>query len=136
MFDRDLLATASGADLTAEDLDLDAYLEINPDGTRRLRLAYPFAITVKRDGGPKQEETVDQLHFRRPKAGHLDLLANATDRTALRDLRTLMAALTGVEAKLLGDNLDGVDFMRAAMVVAGFFPTSPSRATGERSPAS
>lgn len=104
------------------DLDLDTYLTENPDGTKTLKLEYPFAIGEKVGGGDWQDRDVKELNFRRPKAGDLDLLEKITDKNVFAPTRVFVAALCGIAAETLRKEMDAVDSFRALEVSMGFLP--------------
>lgn len=127
----------AGLDALIDAVDLEDYLEVNPDGTKTLRLAYPFEIQVNAGRGA-EAQTVETLRLRRPKAREIDMIENARpggQSKAFRGFaRALIAEPAAIPEKYVED-MDAEDSLRLLAVAASFFPKLKS-ATGEAPPTS
>jgi len=125
----------AAASLELPDLDLDAYLTVNPDGTKDLRVQYPIDIEVK-DGRGARTEKLDRLHFRRPCGKEMDMLEAIGEKETFKRIRAIAGSLTGHDPRVL-ERLDVDDLTRLQKVTLDFFPQPRPKAfpaTGGSSP--
>lgn len=127
----------SGLDSLIDAVDLEDYLDVNPDGTKTLRLAYPFDIQVNAGRGA-ESVAVEALRLRRPKAREIDMLESARPGSQSKVLRAFARALI-VEPSPLPEkyveDMDAEDSLRLLAAGASFFPKLKP-ATGEAQPTS
>lgn len=123
----------AGLDSLLDEVDLSEHVSDNPDGSKTLRLEYPFSIRVN-----GEDVAVDGLRLRRPKARELDAIENMPPGKQNKALRSFAHGLIvdppGVPGSRI-DDMDAEDAIRLVAAAASFFAKLRSK-DGEKQPTS
>lgn len=113
------------------DIDLTDWIAEGEAGAAILRLEYPIARTVKRNGRAEAAEPIEELVLHRPRMRDLEQLdlQDARNMKSIRAMIHSMLRTQEIRQEHLLD-MDAADFTRVMAVVAGFFPKPPRRQTG------
>jgi len=115
----------------ADEIDLSEFVTEGENGAAVLRLEYPIARTVKRNGRAEAAEPIEELVLHRPRMRDLEQL-DLQDTRNMKSIRAMIHSMLRTQEirqeHLL--DMDAADFTRVMAVVAGFFPKPPRRQTG------